>query len=102
MSTAVEPGEEFEIKYRNGKHSLKAVALGFRSKRKVLSFLESFRDKQSPITARYDALEQAVRLCVPSITDATLDVVDESDMIEMVSNTLAASTLSEEQRKKFE
>ena len=99
----IEPGESFEVGYGNGK-SATVVSLSLRKQKEVSKLVKQLIEIESKgdaleATDSFDLAEQALRVCMPDLTDEFLDTIDAFNAIEIASNTLGKQRLSNEQKK---
>jgi hypothetical protein len=101
----LEPGERFTIEYGNS-HQISVVALSARAKRRLVAMIKEIQTLQPQgvdgLERLYELAEEGVKVCVPDITDAQLEAMDEQQQLEIVGKTLAGASPTEEQQKKLE
>ena len=95
----IEPGEPFDVEYGNGK-KLKAVGLAFRQQRKVLQLLVD--GDEGTQVQKFDAAENALKICFPGITDEQIDSLNYNMACEAIGKAIASTRLSEDEQKKSE
>ena len=93
----LEPGQDLEITLQSGR-LVKAKTLSLRKKAKVIDLLE----EATKGTQAWRRLIEVVEVCCPDITEEELDAIDERAAGEIAAATLAAASLSGEERKKSE
>lgn len=102
--TPLEPGDKFTVGYGNG-HTIQVVALSGRQKRNVIAMLEEIKSLQAESASKlrlFEIAEDAVRVCVPGLTEEQIDKMDETQQLEIVGKTIAKAALSEDEIKKSE
>jgi hypothetical protein len=100
----IEPGERFKVGYGNG-HSIDVLALNLRNKRKLIELVERVSGLAATSESKailFDIVEEALRICVPGLTDELLDTLDEGMGMEIVTATLGGQVLSDDDKKKSE
>lgn len=102
--TPLEPGDKFKVGYGNG-HVIEVVALSGRQKRKLLALMEEINALKTEAASKvrvFDIAEEAVRICVPDLTDEQIEKMDETQQLEIAAATMAKAALSEDEIKKSE
>lgn len=100
----IEPGDKFQVSYGNG-HTIEVVALSMRQKRKVMELVDRVSKLETSGESRavlFEIAEDALKLCVPGITDETLDRFDETMAMQIVGATLGKQAVDNEEQKKSE
>lgn len=97
---SLRPGDPVAIELPCGM-KLEAKALSFNSKRALLDLMQKFKTAESGLE-RLNALESAVGQCLGQVPDGLLDKIDEVDAMAIITETLQAGMLSEDERKKSE
>jgi hypothetical protein len=54
------------------------------------------------VIALYDLFDEGLRMCSPDITDELLETFNEDSAFEVINQTIAGQSLSEDDRKKSE
>lgn len=101
---AIEPGERFKVGYGNN-HSIDVLSLNMRQKRKLIELVEKVSGLAATSESKvalFDIAEEALRICVPDLTDEQLDTLDEGMAMEIITATLGGQVLSEDDKKKLE
>jgi hypothetical protein len=96
---AIEPGEKFEIEYGNG-HKLEVVALSFRQRHALAKVVDKVIAAKG--SEQFEAIEEALRICVPACSEAFLDTIDDAMAGEIVEKVRQNAAISEDERKKSE
>jgi len=96
---AIEPGEKFTIEYGKG-HKLEVVALSFRQRHNLAKMLD--RMVASKGAEQFEVIEEALRFCVPGMSDSLLDTIDDITAAEIIRKVRMGSTISDDERKKSE
>lgn len=102
--SSIEPGDRFVVEYGTKGRTIEAVALSLRAKRKLIGLVQAVENagKEKDPVALFDQVEAALRICVPDLTDAQFDTIDEATAMEIVEQTIAGQDLSADERKKSE
>lgn len=90
------PGQPIEIKLSSSV-VVSGKTLNLRQKQSVVRLLKQAQESQD---AAFDLLIEAVEICCPELSEEQWDVIDERAAGEIISKTLAAASLTEEERKK--
>jgi hypothetical protein len=99
--TAVEPGEKYRLTYGDGR-TLEATTLGFRKQRALIAVLSEIKDPAKSQIEKMDAIERAIKLCLPELSDDWFDTVTIKTASEVMGKLATNGQLSEEDRKKFD
>ena len=100
----IEPGDTFTIEY-GCDHRIEVVALNMRQKRKVMGIVDEVSEIEAASSSRaklFDLAEEALKICVPSITEEQIDTIDEIMAMEIIGATLSKQGLSNDEEKKSE
>jgi hypothetical protein len=96
---AVEPGEKYRLTYGDGR-TLEATTLGFRKQRALIAVLSEIKDPAKSQIEKIDAIERAIKLCLPDLADDWFDTVTIETASEVMGKLASNGQLSEEDRKK--
>lgn len=99
--SALEPGSPFRITYGDGR-TLEAKALGFRKQRALIAVLEEIRNPATSQVQKVDAIESAIRLCLPDLPDDWFDTVTVETASEVMGKLASNGQVSEDDKKKSE
>lgn len=102
----IEPGDEFEVRYGNGKRAT-VVALSGKNERKLAALIKQMvaaEQSGDPMQALdlFDIADEAAKLAMPSATDEFLESLDASAKTTIASNCLGKQSLGAEDKKKSE
>lgn len=98
---SVEPGQPFRITYGDGR-TLEAKTLGFRKQRALIAVLDEIRDESTSQVEKLDAIENAIKLCVPDLPDDWFDTVTVETASEVMGKLASNGQVTDEERKKSE
>jgi len=98
---SVEPGQPYRITYGDGR-TLEAKTLGFRKQRALIAVLDGLRNENASQVQKLDAIEQAIKLCLPDLQDDWFDTVTVETASEVMGKLASNGQVSDEERKKFE
>lgn len=96
MARAIEPGQEFEVEYGNGKRTT-VVALSLRKKAELGRLMKTIQSSRD--ASNFEHIIQLVSGVKPDATEEFFDTIDETMAMEIVSATM---TLTEAEQKKSE
>lgn len=99
--SALEPGSPFLITYGDGR-TLEAKALGFRKQRALIAVLDEIRDPNTSQVKKIDAIEAAIKLCLPDLPDDWFDSVTVETASEVMGKLASNGQVSDDERKKSE
>ena len=97
--SSVEPGTPFRITYGDGR-TLEAKTLGFRKQRALIAVLDEIRDPDKSQVEKLDAIEKAIKLCLPELPDDWFDSVTVETASEVMGKLASNGQVSDEERKK--
>lgn len=102
--TAIEPGDSFTIEYGKG-HRLEVVALNGRQRIQCMRIIGAMQSASESgnfehLADAQEKLEQAVRICSPSITDEQLARLDDQLSGDIIFKTLGKAQVDGEEAKK--
>ena len=95
----IEPGFVFPVPYGQGK-TIQVVALSLRQKIEVIRCLELVREAPNSPLQAMEALDRALQLCCPTMTEETMATIGDTEAMQIVSATLKQQQLSDEELKK--
>lgn len=99
MPIFLEPGQEFQVEYSDGK-SLTAVSLSLRGQQKVMQLLVD--GDAGDQLKKLQAAESGLKLCFPTITEEQLESLNYNMALDVIGKALAATRLSVDDQKKLE
>lgn len=105
-SVVIEPGDQFDVPYGNGKRCT-VVALSVSGQRKLAGLLREMivaEKDQDPVKCidLFDQAEEALRLAIPGVDQEFLDGIDAQFAIEIAKACLSKQAIGDDDRKKSE
>lgn len=97
--SAIEPGTPFRISYGDGR-TIEAKALGFRKQRALIAVLDEIRNPETSQAQKLDAIEAAIKLCLPDLPDDWFDSVTVETASEVMGKLASNGQVSDDERKK--
>lgn len=97
--SAIEPGTPFRITYGDGR-TLEAKALGFRKQRALIAVLDEIRKPETSQCEKLDAIESAIKLCLPDLPEDWFDTVTVETASEVMGKLASNGQVTDDERKK--
>lgn len=99
-SKPIKPGAEIEVEYTAGTMACKVPDLT--SQREILVQWEKLTNPEATALERFDAIEAALRVACPGLTEEQKSELNSNYAAEIVTGLLNATRVSDEQVKKSE